>query len=121
MQDNYASIFIKGDISLEDSRSLVAEYCGRCANKHGDIISDEWDLTIRNNPDPCEEPETPDAAFLGYPYKMEAEYIKHPTNELEIAQHFGELLTYLWDRGLKAVAVCNFESLLPRSGRNDLS
>ncbi|MCX4740792.1 hypothetical protein [Streptomyces antibioticus] len=88
--------------------ALVAATLGACADDHYTIRSGQMVFEIRPNPDDGLAED-----FIGWPFTIEAE-ADHPGPVL--VEAVSDVLTAVWNRGLDAVAACDFEDELPDLG-----
>lgn len=118
---NFCEIFVNTDLSTDGLGRLIAELLDAAVEWHGfattiigsgyvlDIHRNERRFAIANQ----QTQQTRD--FVEWPYYLEIDAQAKQTRQAQIAV-IARLLIGLWDRGLGAVAVCDFEDELPQRG-----
>jgi len=117
--DEYCKISVDGVATREELAAALAESTGGKLDSSlpSSEIATSWatiDVVRNSDYEASRRNEWPDG-FLFFPYFVEI-YIG-PGADLEgYRRNVGKLLQALWDRGLKAVAACDFEDQLPMRG-----
>ncbi|KKD02442.1 hypothetical protein [Streptomyces sp. WM6386] len=100
-------IYLRGG-NRESVTALVAAALGASADDHYTIRSGRMVFEIRDNPD-----DGLAADFIGWPFTIEAEA---DDPDPVLVEAVARVLTAFWNRGLDAVAACDFEDELPDLG-----
>lgn len=103
----YCKIYLRGG-NRESVTALVAATLGASADDHYTVRSGRTVFEIRNNPDLGLA-----ADFIGWPFAIDAEADGPGPGLVEAV---ARVLTASWNRGLDAVAACDFEDELPDVG-----
>ncbi|SNX88714.1 hypothetical protein SAMN06272735_9210 [Streptomyces sp. TLI_55] len=100
-------IYLRGG-NRESVTALVAATLGASVDDHYTIRTGRMVFEIRDNPD-----DGLAADFIGWPFTIEAQADDSAPVLVEAVAH---VLTAFWNRGLDAVAACDFEDELPDLG-----
>jgi hypothetical protein len=113
----YCKLFVDCTIEENQLLALIASITsGAIKNKTGTVSSADFELYLDVNDDFDETRRLQgEDQFLFYRYYLDIEPTENVPRERYVAS-VGVLLDGLWQSGCKAVAACDFESELPRSG-----
>lgn len=116
--DLYCAIYVHAPVTREQLVAVVLQIPG--AEKVGRSILRllKAEIEVRPNEDASDGLRgNLENGFLFYPYLLEVDALPEQTIEEQIAL-VSALLELLWAQQFNAVAACDFEDRLPRSGRD---
>jgi hypothetical protein len=114
----FCEIFVDTERSKDALEQLIAELLDAAVERHGyatTIVGPGYDLDVHRNERVLApaNPQTHD--FVEWPYYLEIDATAEQMRSAQIAV-ISRLLLGLWEAGLGAVAVCDFEEELPQRG-----
>lgn len=113
MQDYFCEIYIDSDISLEIiTRKVMAFLGGKYENFT--IISPTLDLNIEENNSFDQLKRFSSFIYFKYIIEIEPAGFLSPEDYIESVSN---LLEWLWQMKIPAVAACDFEEKLPKNGK----
>lgn len=114
----FCEIFVATDRSKDALAQLIAALLDAAVERHGfvtTISGPGYDLDVHRNKRVLAPADSQTRDFVEWPYYLEIEAAAEQTRPAQIAV-IARLLTGLWEAGLGAVAVCDFEEELPQRG-----
>jgi hypothetical protein len=111
----YCKVFLDSSLSDQSMVTIISRVANGSIDGYS-VTSDTMVIDVEDNEDFDEirRRESRDG-FLFYRYYLDIKPTEGVTRE-EYIKSVGNLLESLWQAGYKAVAACDFESELPRSG-----
>jgi hypothetical protein len=110
----YATLYLDSHLRITELNKLLSQIPG-ARSDNGDIVYGGVAFTVLDNDDFLPAPERPDATFLFYRYRMEADPVAGASKPA-VLEAVGCVLETLWRSGAAAVASCEYEDELPRHG-----
>jgi hypothetical protein len=113
----YCKLFVDSTSDENQLLALIASITsGTIESKTGTVLSADFELYLDENDDFDETRRLQgEDQFLFYRYYLDVEPTENAPRERYV-NAVGNLLEGLWRSGYKAVAACDFEGELPRSG-----
>jgi hypothetical protein len=111
----YCKIYLDTDLSKDKVLELIAQITsGRSQMRTVSSAHCEIDVVLNEDFDDEKKREEEDG-FLFYPYYLDVEPANGAVRERYV-ESIGQLLEGLWNSGCRAIAACDFESELSKSG-----
>jgi hypothetical protein len=107
----YCTIFVDSALPRGELLALVAQAVSGGLDGNV-VVSPTVEIAIKGNGYVDSPAPAPGSEFLAYRYYAEVEPAQRASREAYVAS-IGRLLERLWDRGIPAVAACDFEDELP--------
>ncbi|MGN5633837.1 hypothetical protein AAIO99_17530 [Streptomyces sp. AC154] len=111
-QYSYCRILVAGT-TADGVQSLLGRLFNGTFERRTLTVGDV-EVEVRRNPD-ARNDEAPSNDFVRWPVQIEAEPVSHD-GEASVVETVSRILEALWGVQAQAVAACDFEDELPRSG-----
>jgi len=116
MENRYCSIFVADSLQLETFRDDIFNHFGLKKATSSCFETEWYEINVINNSDynnslQCQYPD----GFLYFKFKLEIDFKEAAPKDYHV-RLISEILEWLWNKMVPAVAACDYESRLSMSG-----